>query len=62
MIPEFVSLYVAWTDRANAAERIDVLFGVQTPGNPRNAVIDRVPPPTARGEVMGFDATFAKLL
>jgi len=40
------------------AERIDVLFGVETPGDRRNIVLDGVSIPMARG----FDAAFAKLL
>jgi len=38
-----------------------MLFGVNTPGGPRNIVLDRSPdPPSARGG--GFDAAFAELL
>jgi len=39
----------------NVAKRVDVLFGVQTPEDPRN-----IPSPKARRR--GFDAAFAKLL
>jgi len=43
------------------AERIDVLFGVETPRNKKHSVRwGSLFPPTARG--WGFDADFAKLL
>jgi len=40
---------------AKTVERIDVLFGVETIGGPRNIVLDH----PRRGD--GFDAAFAKL-
>jgi len=43
---------------AKAAERIDVLFRVETAGDPRNVMLDG-DPPRLRGR---FDAAFAKLL
>jgi len=47
--------------RAEAAEWINVLFGVEIPEDPRNIVLDgSTHPPMARG--MGFDAAFDKLL
>jgi len=43
-------------DCAKAAERIDVLFVVETHGDPRNIVLDEGPHPD------GFDAAFTKSL
>jgi len=54
---------VCYTDGlCKTTERIDVLFMVETRGNPRNIVLDGCPIP--HGEVLGrgFDAAFAKLL
>jgi len=43
------------------AERIDILFGVETPGDPRNILLNEDQHShTAREN--GFDAAFAKLL
>jgi len=43
------------------AEKIKLLFGMNTLGGPRNIVLDGGPdPPIARGG--GFDAAFTKLL
>jgi len=42
---------------AKMTEWIDVLFGMETPGDPRNIVLDEAPhPPMARGR--GYDAAF----
>jgi len=52
---------VIWAAVQQTAEWIDVLFWAETPGDPRNIVIDGGPhPTTARGR--GFNAAFAKLL
>jgi len=48
MIPTSVSQSVTWKDCAETAERIDVLFGAETTGNPRNTVSDGVPIPQRR--------------
>jgi len=47
---------------AKTAERIDVLFELETPVDTKNTVhvLDGGPIPTSRGR--GFDAGFAKLL
>jgi len=47
---------------AKTAERIDALFTVETPGNPRKNVFDEIPIPTPTARGRGFDAAFAKLL
>jgi len=48
---------------AKTAERIKVLFGVQTLGGSRNIVFDGGhESPTARGGGSAFDAAFVKLL
>jgi len=62
MISAFVSLStIMRAGCAKTAERIDVLFGVVIPGNPRNIVLNWGPHLlTARGR--GFDAAFAKLV
>jgi len=58
-----VNLFVMRTACAKKAERIDVLFGVETPQYPRQTVLDGGPhmggphPPTARDDE--FDATSA---
>jgi len=54
-----VSLCVTRLRLAETAERIDVLFGFEIPGDPRNIVLDGGPVPL-RGE--GCDAAFAELL
>jgi len=36
---------VTWVGCANTAERINVLFSVETPRDPRNIVLDRGPCP-----------------
>jgi len=47
-----VSLFAT---RAKTAERIDVLFGMETPGDPRNIVLDGVPlARRAKGVRWGF--------
>jgi len=53
MIPTFICLFVTQTGCAKTAERIDVLFGVETSGDPISIVgpLDGVPYPTARREV-----------
>jgi len=48
-------------DFAKTAERIDVLFRVETLGDPRNTILDRgIHPPRTMGREC--DAAFAKLL
>jgi len=63
MIQAFVRLTVCLSRRrarcAKTAERIDVLFEVETPGYPRNIVSDGSPRPPRQRE---FNAAFAKLL
>jgi len=47
---------------AETAERIEVLFGLETLGDERNIVLDMGLDPSRRGEGMEFDAALAKLL
>jgi len=57
MIPVFVTR----TGCAKTAERIDLLFRMETPGEPRNIVLNGgTHPLMARGR--GFDADFDKLI
>jgi len=56
-IDDFVHLSVYYAVCcANTAERIEVLFGVETLGDPRNIVLDGSP-----DFYHGFDAAFTKL-
>jgi len=43
---------------AKTAERIDVLFGMETPGNPRNTILDGVSIPN--GDKGGLNAAFVR--
>jgi len=60
---EYISLTVMRADSAITAERIDVLFEMDTLGYPRN-IVGLLDEGTAsvRGEGRGFDAAFARLL
>jgi len=50
-----VSLSVMWVGYVWMAEGINILFGVETPGDPRNIVLDGVPIPLFRRGVVGCD-------
>jgi len=58
MIPASVSLPVMQAGCAKTAEQIDVLFEVETPGDPIHIILDGGPYPLLQ---VG-DAVFAKLL
>jgi len=49
-------------DCAKTAERIDILFGMKTPGDPKSTELDEVSISHGEGRGRGFDAAFAKLL
>jgi len=50
MIPASLSLTVTWAGCAKTADRIDVLFWVETPGDPGNVVLDGVSLPYGEEE------------
>jgi len=50
----YASVTVSYVGCAKTAERIDVLFGMETPGNPGNIVLDGVPIPYDEGVQCGF--------
>jgi len=52
-----VSLSVTRAGCANTAERIDVLFGVDTPGNPRNIALDGESPSSTACRDLGTPYT-----
>jgi len=59
-VSQSVSLSVTHVGCAKTAERIDVLFGLESPGDPRNILLHGGPHPPRQGEGR-LDAAFSKL-